>query len=49
MFGNERHIRVFRCRGFDMFVGSVFVKLDFETSGRCRLIYETSIIGMFDV
>ena len=43
MFGNEWSVEV-------LLVGSVFVKFDFETSGRCVLsISEKSIVGMFDV
>ena len=50
MFGNDRQISVLRCRCFDLLVGSVFVKLDFETSGHCvLLISEISIVGMLDV
>jgi len=35
VFGNEGHIIVLKSRGFDLLVGSVFVKFNFETSGRC--------------
>ena len=48
MFGNERHIRVLKCRCFDLLVGSVFVTFDFEASGRCVLSNsEKPIVGMF--
>ena len=47
MFGNKKHISVLKRQGFDLLVGSVFVKFVFEPSGRCVLsIFEKTISSL---